>query len=70
MGIAAWIGLYVIVTGVCVWFVLDDGEVVAALFGPGTAEWSETGIRVFVGGVWLLLTVWFVLGLFEPSLRL
>jgi hypothetical protein len=70
MGIGVWIGLYLAFTGVCVWIVLDDGEMVAALFGPDTAEWSQTGIRVFAGGAWLLLTGWFILGLFEPSLRL
>ncbi len=70
MTIALWIGLYVVLTGVCVWLVLDDGETIAALVGPETAQWSQGAIRLFAIASWLGLTIWFVLGLVEPTWRL
>ena len=34
------------------------------------ARWSAEGIKLFAGVSWFLLTLWFVLGLFEPVARI
>lgn len=76
MAVGLWVALFVAVSAVCAWLVLGSGADTVAglaapyLLGADIVRWSENGIRVFVGGTWVLLAVWFVLGLFEPALRL
>jgi hypothetical protein len=76
VGIVLWIILFLVLSGLCAWVALGNGcesvaGLVAALFlGADVGRWSEAGIRLFVGLTWVLLAIWFVLGLVEPTLRL
>jgi hypothetical protein len=75
MGPVLWVLLFLLVSAVCAWVALGNGVetmaglVAALLLGADVSRWSERGIRVFVGLTWLLLAVWFVLGLFVPGAR-
>jgi hypothetical protein len=44
--------------------------VAAVLLGADITRWSDRGIRLFVGLTWVLLAIWFVLGLGNPGWRL
>jgi hypothetical protein len=76
MGVALWVALFVVLSGVCAWVALGNGAetvaglVAALLLGADVWRWSDQGIRLFVGLTWVLLAIWFVLGLVEPTLRL
>ncbi len=76
MDILFWIGLFLAISAASAWIVLGNGldttfgHVVAYLLGAHVFRWSDEGIRLFVGLIWVSWAVWFVLGLFEPSLRL
>jgi hypothetical protein len=76
MGIALWVLWFLVATVVSAWVVLGNGAETVAAFvfalwlGADTSRWSDQAIRLFVGLSWVLLAVWFVLGLFEPALRL
>jgi hypothetical protein len=75
MGIALWIVVFLVLTGLCAWVALGGGAetvsglVAALLLGADISRWSDQGIRLFVGLTWILLAIWFVLGLFEAALR-
>ena len=75
MGIVLWVGLFVGLTGLAGWIVLGDGAdrvegLTGAILLGADPNWSEEGIRLFVGAVWVVLAVWFVVGLFSPGARL
>jgi hypothetical protein len=76
MGVVLWVVLFVVLTGVCAWVALGNGSetvvglVAALLLGANISRWPDKSIRVFVGLTWVLLAIWFVLGLIEPTLRL
>ena len=75
MGVVLWVLLFLLLSGVCAWVALGNGAeavaglVAAVLLGADISRWSDAGIRLFVGLTWMLLAVWFVLGLFDPALR-
>ena len=76
MGLVTWISLFLMLTCICAWIVLGNGVetvtglITAILLGADVNHWSDEGIRLFVGLTWLLLAIWFVVGLVQPALRL
>jgi hypothetical protein len=75
MGVVVWIVVFAGLSAVCAWVVFGAGAESAAgllaalLAGADIVNWSEGGIRLFMGLTWLLLAVWFVIGLFVPEAR-
>jgi hypothetical protein len=76
VGLFIWIGLFAVLTALAGWIVFADGAETtggllgAALMGADISEWSETGIRIFVGAAWVFAAIWFVAGLISPGARL
>lgn len=75
MSVVVWIVLFAAATAVCAWIALGNGTetfsglLTALLLGADVANWSESGIRLVIGATWVLLAIWFVLGLLEPAAR-
>lgn len=75
MSLPTWIVVFAAITVVCAWFALGNGTesffglMIASLLGADAEHWSEAGIRLFFGGTWILLAIWFVLGLLDPAMR-
>lgn len=77
MGLALWVGLFALASLVWAWILFWggadwlEGSWLAVVFVHFRAvEWSADGIRLFAGLMWLLQTVWFVIGLFVKDARL
>jgi hypothetical protein len=76
MGVVVWVVLFAVVTAACAWIVFGAGAetvaglIAALLLGADVANWSEDGIRLFVGLTWLMLAGWFLTGLVVPAARL
>ena len=76
MSLAWWVALYLVTSVFWLWVVFLggaerlEGTVAAGLLVDWLApHWTADGIRLFVGLSWVLQTVWFVIGLFEPASR-
>jgi hypothetical protein len=74
MDLALWTFLYVALTAFIGWIIFGDGidrigGTVGIVFLGADPGWSEEGIKLFVGAVWLAATGWFFYGLTSPSAR-
>ncbi len=75
MGLVLWVFVFVALTTLVGWIIFGDGidrigGVVGVVFLGADPNWSEEGIKLFVGAVWLVATGWFFYGLNSPSARL
>ena len=75
MGLAVWVFLFVALTALVAWIVFGDGidrigGVVGVVLLGADPNWSEEGIKLFVGAVWLVATGWFFYGLHSSGARL
>ena len=76
MGLVLWVFLFVALTALVAWVVFWDGAdrtggIVGMVFlGADTDNWSDDGIRLFAGAIWLAAAVWFFYGLNSPGARL
>lgn len=77
MNLPLWIISYAVSSLFCWWILSRDGA--ERLEGSPLAsfflylhanEWTADGIRLYCGGIWLIETIWFVVGLFSPTARL
>jgi hypothetical protein len=67
-----WVLAFVAYTFFVYWFLFWGGDdtVLGLFLAGGDPRWSQAGLRVFVAGTWVVYGLWFLLGLFDPSLRL
>jgi|GEM_PF-422151 len=77
MGLALWIGLFVISSLFWAWVIFGagadwlEGSWLAAVFIHVRAmEWNAETIRLCAGLMWLAEGIWFAIGLFVPHARL
>ncbi len=77
MGVAVWIGLFLLSSLFWAWLLFWggadwlEGSWLAAVFVHFRAmEWTAEGIRLFAGLMWLGEGIWFAIGLFVPEVRL
>lgn len=74
MGLVVWVVVFVALTALAAWVVFGHGLdrtdwLVDVVFWADTENWSDEGVRLFVGAVWLALAGWFFYGLVSPGAR-
>jgi hypothetical protein len=72
-----WIIKYLIDLTISMWIVLGggahflEGTLASGVFlGSYSPRWSEEGIKIFVWGTLVFTTIWFLIGLAVPAVRL
>jgi hypothetical protein len=68
--IGAWIALYVVHTAWWLFVATRPGGLPGWLIDPLASRWSREAVKLFAW-LWLVAgTLWFVLGIFDPAVRL
>ncbi len=77
MSLSVWIGVFLFCSLFWAWLIFWGGAnwlertwLIAIVVDAGAIDWTAEGIRFFAMLVWILQTIWFVIGLFVPSARL
>ncbi|VTS02475.1 Uncharacterized protein OS=Pseudomonas stutzeri MF28 GN=L686_22480 PE=4 SV=1 [Gemmata massiliana] len=76
MSLNTWIGLFLLTSLFWAWLLflggarwLEGSWLIAFIVDFSAMEWTADGIRLFAMLMWILETIWFVIGLFVPEVR-